>query len=44
MCEDVIDIRVMYDVTKCGINEAVCGPNFYLPTINTTLRIVEYTP
>ena len=41
--EDMVGIRVVYDATKCGLNEAVWAPNFYLPTIDTSLRIVEFT-
>ena len=33
------DIRVVYDATKCGLNEAVWAPNFCLPTVESTLRL-----
>lgn len=32
------DIRVVYDATKCGLNEAVWAPNFFLPTVDSILR------
>ena len=32
------DIRVVYDATKCGLNEALWSPNFWLPTIDTVLN------
>ncbi len=32
------DIRVVYDATKCGLNDALWAPNFWLPTIDTILR------
>mmetsp|Transcript_785 Transcript_785/g.1178 ORF Transcript_785/g.1178 Transcript_785/m.1178 type:complete len:263 (+) Transcript_785:4218-5006(+) len=31
------DMRVEYDATKCGLNDALWAPNFYLPTIDTIL-------
>ena len=34
------DIRMVYDATKCGLNEKLWAPNFLLPTIDTTLRQV----
>ncbi len=32
------DIRIVYDATKCGLNQALWAPNFYLPTIDALLR------
>ena len=32
------DIRVVYDATKCGLNDAVWAPNFFLPTVDSILR------
>ena len=26
------DIRMVYDATKCGLNEVIWSPNFFLPT------------
>ena len=34
------DIRMVYDATKCGLNETIWSPTFLLPTIDTTLRQV----
>ena len=34
------DIRVVYDGTKCGLNDAVWVPTFFLPTIQTHFRAV----
>ena len=35
------DIRMVYDATRCGLNEVLWAPNFFLPTIDTTLRHVD---
>ena len=35
------DIRMVYDATKCGLNEHIWAPNFMLPTIDMTLRHVN---
>ena len=32
------DIRMVYDATKCGLNDALWTPNFFLPTIDSILR------
>jgi len=37
------DIRVVYDATKCGLNQAVWAPNFFLPTIDASLRCMDPT-
>ena len=37
------DIRMVYDATKCGLNDAVWAPNFGLPTVDSSLRAVEIT-
>ena len=39
--EDVMDSRIVYDATMCGLNQAMWAPNFYLPTIDDALRIVD---
>ena len=36
-----LNIRMVYDATKCGLNETIWAPSFWLPTINTTLAQVE---
>ena len=32
------DIRIVYDATACGLNDALWAPNFALPTIDSVLR------
>jgi hypothetical protein len=32
------DIRVVYDATQCGLNDALWAPNFFLPTVDSILR------
>ena len=32
------DIRVVYDASKSGLNDALWAPNFFLPTVDTVLR------
>ena len=34
------DIILVYDASKCGLNGATWIPHFWLPTINTLLRMV----
>ena len=31
------DIRVVYDGTKCGLNQSVWSPNFFLPSVDSLL-------
>jgi len=33
-----VDIRVVYDATQCGLNDALWAPNFFLPTVDSILR------
>ena len=35
------DIRMVYDATKCGLNDVLWTPNFFLPTIDSILRNVD---
>ena len=35
------DIRMVYDASKCRLNEQIWAPNFMLPTIDMTLRHVD---
>ena len=35
------DIRIVYDGTKCGLNQAVWSPNFYLPSVDSLLLNVS---
>jgi hypothetical protein len=32
------DIRLVYDATKCGLNDALWAPIFFLPTVDSILR------
>jgi hypothetical protein len=32
------DIRVVYDATKSGLNDAIWSPNFFLPTIDSVVN------
>jgi hypothetical protein len=32
------DIRVVYDATQCGLNDALWAPNFFLPTVDSILQ------
>ena len=29
---------MVYDATKCGLNEVIWSPNFFLPTVATVVR------
>jgi len=35
------DIRVVYDGTKCGLNQCVWAPNFFLPSVDSLLMKVS---
>ena len=35
---DWLDIRVVYNGTSCGLNEAMWAPSFWLPSANTAIR------
>ena len=37
----VEDIRMVYDTTSSGLNDAVWAPWFPMPTVETLLRAVE---
>ena len=36
------DIRMVYNGTSCGLNEAVWAPNFWLPTAKSAARCLSY--
>ena len=36
------DIRVVFNGTSCGLNDAVWAPNFWLPTAKSMVRILGY--
>ena len=38
----ILDIRVVYDATKCGLNEQLWAPNFILPSIDQVLQAVDF--
>lgn len=38
----MFDIRLVYDGTKSGLNDAVWVPSFWLPTVYTLLRRVNF--
>lgn len=35
------DIRIVYDVSACRLNSALCAPNLALPTIDSVLRCAD---
>jgi hypothetical protein len=37
------DIRVVYDATKSGLNDAIWAPNFFLPTMSSVLNNADDT-
>ena len=39
----VMEIRMVYNGTSSGLNEALWAPNFWLPTSSTALRQLTYT-
>ena len=36
------DIRLVYNGTSCGLNDALWAPNFWLPTPATAARTLSY--
>jgi len=36
------DIRVVYNGSSCGLNNAVWAPNFWLPTAKSMVRVLSY--
>ena len=38
---NVVDVRMVYDGTKSGLNDALWSPNFCLPTIDTVLQATD---
>ena len=39
---NVIDIRVVYNGSSCGLNSKVFAPNFWMPSIDTPIRALSY--
>lgn len=37
------DIRIVYDMTKCGLNAPLWSPRFYLPTPDAVFDAIEYS-
>ena len=37
------DIRIVYDGTSCGLNEAIWAPNFYLPTSRAASVLLSFS-
>ena len=35
------DIRVVLDVTRCGLNEVVWAPNFFIPSVDSMLSVLD---
>jgi hypothetical protein len=38
-----LDIRVVYNGTLSGLNEALRAPSFFLPSGNAALRVMAFT-
>lgn len=36
------DIRIVYDMTKCGLNACLWSPRFYMPTPDSVFDSIEY--
>jgi hypothetical protein len=36
------DIRLVYNGTSCGLNDALWCPNFWIPTAKSALRVLDY--
>ena len=36
------DIRLVYDMTKCGLNKCLWSPRFYLPVPDSLFDLIEY--
>jgi hypothetical protein len=37
------DIRMVYDATQSGLNDSVWAPSFGLPTVDSTLRSIDFS-
>jgi hypothetical protein len=40
--KDDWDIRVAFDGTSCGLNEALWSPNFFLPTLRNASELLTF--
>jgi hypothetical protein len=36
------DIRMVYDATKSGLSDSLWAPSFGLPTVDSTLRLIDF--
>jgi hypothetical protein len=36
------DICMVYDATKSGLNDSLWAPSFGLPTVDLTLRLIDF--
>ena len=39
----LLDIRIVYDMTKCGLNAALWSPRFFLPTPDSIMDSIGYS-
>jgi hypothetical protein len=37
----LFDIRMVYDATRCGLNDVVWAPNFYIPLVDAMLNVLD---
>jgi hypothetical protein len=37
----IFDIRMVYDATKCGLNELVWAPNFFIPSVELMVDLLD---
>eukprot|EP00980_Cylindrotheca_fusiformis_P027728 scaffold22529_cov73-Cylindrotheca_fusiformis.AAC.2 len=40
---EVLDVRLVFNGTSCGLNDALWAPGFWLPTPDTALRKLDFT-
>eukprot|EP00980_Cylindrotheca_fusiformis_P021935 scaffold8770_cov167-Cylindrotheca_fusiformis.AAC.2 len=40
---EVLDVRLVFNGTSCGLNNALWAPGFWLPTPDTALRKLDFT-
>jgi hypothetical protein len=37
----IFDVRMVYDATKCGLNDVVWAPNFFIPSVDSMLGVLD---
>jgi hypothetical protein len=37
----IFDIRMVYNATKCGLNNVVWAPNFFIPSVDSMLGVLD---